>query len=394
MPETRPRITVLIPTFNRAYCLAECLESILSQTLPASQVVVIDDRSTDHTRDVLRPYMTAIEYVQTDEQVGRAGALNKGLERTTGAYVWTFDDDDVALPDALERFVEPLEKHPEHAFSYSRFYYAANRPEDGRIGQVLRESYLPDVHERGFLIPLLEANFLCGAALFARTSCYETVGCFDPTLLRAQDYEFGIRIARRFTGICVAGGPTFHYRQHDGLRGTAQDRFGPQDRLRKWLEYDQITFRRVYRDLPLVEYLPPGLRLEEHLRQAHLQRLAILATKLLMPEVMNELRILAQLSDPAPLSNQERRIIRKTINSIPFYMEGSLNDHVEFFHEVRRLARTSGVIRLMRAEMLRSLAARWRVNRYWRGGRQVIQTLAQGLRLYLPALSGRCPASE
>jgi len=182
----------------------------------------------------------------------------------------------------------------------------------------------------------------------------------------------------------VAGGPTFHYRQHDGQRGTAQDRFGPRDKLRKWLEYDQITFRRVYRDLPLVEYLPPGRRLEEHLRQAHLQRLAILATKLLIPEVMNELRTLAQLSDSSPLSGQERRIIRTTIHRIPFYMEGGVNEHIEFFQEVGRLARTSAVIRLLRAEMLRSLGARWRANRHWRGGRQVIQTLTQALRLYRP----------
>ncbi len=65
-------------------------------------------------------------------------------------------------------------------------------------------------------------------------------------------------------------------------------------------------------------------------------------------------------------------------------MEGSLNDHIEFFQEVGRLARTSAVIRLLRAEMLRSLSVRWRVNRHWRGGRQVIQTLMQTFRLYLP----------
>ncbi|OHB67943.1 MAG: hypothetical protein A2Y77_17345 [Planctomycetes bacterium RBG_13_62_9] len=316
-------------------------------------------------------------------QVGKPAAINAGLEKVAGDYLWIFDDDDVALPEALDRLVEPLERHPEHGFSYSTFFYTATRPQDHRIGPILGESAIPDLDERGFLVPLLEANFLGGAALFARTSCYERVGAFDVQLVRSQDYEMAIRIARRFTGIRVPGSPTFHYRQHEGLRGSTRDRFEMGARLRKWLQYDQMIFRKLHQQLPLAEYLPPGGSLDRQLRQAHLQRLSVMASKLLMPEVMADLQVLANLPGRTPLSEQERRIIHSTINRVPFYMEGSLNDHLEFFDEVRRLARSARVVQLIRAEMLRSLRARRIMTRPWRNPRQVAGTLRRGIRLYV-----------
>lgn len=386
MRKTQVKITVLIPTFNRAAYLAECLDSILSQTLRPWQTLVVNDGSTDETREVLQPYLTAIDYIETD-QVGKPGALNAGLRAVTGDYLWIFDDDDVALPDALERLVAPLEAHLEHAFSYSTFFYTATQPDNPRLGAILRESWIPPLGERGFLIPLLQANFLGGAALFARTSCYDAVGDFDARLLRSQDYEMAVRIARRFTGIRVPGPPTFHYRQHEGLRGSLADRFQAGQRLRKWLYYDQIIFRDLYNSLPLGDYLSPPTPLERKRRQAHLQRLSVMASKLLIPEVMSELRQLAQLSDDAPLSGQERQIIRTAINGVPYYEDGCLDDHVAFFDEIRRLARQSSVLHRIRAELVRSLPARWKMRRHWRHPYQIARTVSHGLRLYLPGLN-------
>jgi len=388
-----PTVTVLIPTFNRGDFLAECLNSIQSQTLPPSQILVVNDGSTDQTLDVLKPYHDSIEYIETP-QLGKPAAINAGLERVTGDYLWIFDDDDVALPDALARFVEPLEDHSEHGFSYSTYYYTASRPEDNRIGLILDESIIPDVRERGFLIPLLESNFLGGAALFARTSCYAHVGVFDTRLVRSQDYEMAIRIARRFTGIRVRGGATFHYRQHDGLRGNTQDRFQVNRRLRKWLEYDQMIFRNLHREMPLEEYLPPGVPLEQARRRAHLQRLAILASKLLAPEAYAELGLLAAMEDQTPLSVAERQIIRGIVCHRPFYGEGSIADRFEFFAEIRRLAKTSPVMRRIRRELAVSLSSHWRATNRWRSLRRTAGTACRILRMYLPGLAAcRTPIS-
>ena len=111
-----PRVSVLIPTYNRAEYLAECLDSILEQTLRPYEVIVVDDGSSDATRQVLNNYESGIKIIKSPNR-GKPAALNLGLAAATGKYVWVFDDDDVALLDALERFVAPLEAHPEYGFS-------------------------------------------------------------------------------------------------------------------------------------------------------------------------------------------------------------------------------------------------------------------------------------
>lgn len=378
------RISVLVPTFNRADFLAACLDSLLSQSLPPAQVIVVNDGSTDGTTQVLQAYRHRLDYVETP-QVGKPAAINAGLERVTGDYLWIFDDDDVALPEALARLVEPLERHPQHGFSYCTFFYTANCPEDNRLGPILGESVVPDLQKRGFLIPLLESNFLGGAALFARTSCYHGVGPFDPRLLRSQDYEMAIRIARRFTGLRIPGGPTFHYRQHEGLRGSLRDRFGVGARLGKWLEYDQEFFRQLLDALPLQEYLPPGGSLERQARQAHLQRLAIAASKLLLPETLRALEVVATLPDQSPLSASECEIVRRLAVHQPYYGSQRLSDHPAFLDEVRRRARSSNTIRFFRRELLRGLPGRWRTPRPRKSPGQMTCVLRSAVCLYLPA---------
>lgn len=379
MPPAGPAITVLIPTFNRAQYLAQCLDSILGQTLRPAQIIVVNDGSTDDTQFVLEPYMNAVEYLWTN-QLGKPATINRGLEAVSGDYLWIFDDDDVALANALERLVAPLEQCPEHGFSYCKFFWTGTDAKSGRIGAVFDELQFPDVDTQGFLIPLLEANFLGGAALFARTSCYEQVGGFDPQLLRSQDYEMAIRIARNFTGIRVPGGATFHYRQHEGMRGSSRDRFPVGSRLGKWLEYDQVFFRKLYEELALDELLPPGISTKTCQRQAILQRLAIMASKLLVPQAINDLRQLAALPDRTPFSEQERSVVRVLIATASYYKTGSMLDSRAFCDEIRRLSVSSAVIRLLRSEIRRTLFLRLR--KFSRG--QTATAIKALYQMYLP----------
>jgi GT2 family glycosyltransferase len=314
----------------------------------------VNDGSNDQTSDVLKPYYQAVDYFETN-QVGKAAAVNIGLEHVNGDYVWIFDDDDVAFPEALERFVSPLESSPQYGFSHSTFLYTGTRLEDNRIGNILGEFKIPDLQKQGFLIPLLEANFLCGAVLFARTACYVRVGKFDPSLIRSEDYDMAIRISRQFSGVLVPGGPTFHYRQHEGLRGSTSDRFKAKYRRIKWLEYDQNIFRKLYRELPLKDYLPPGYRLDEHLRQAHLQRLTVMAGKLLIPEVLNCLENIAALNEATSYSSQEREILNQLINRRPLSQTASFYDNLEIFSKIHELTFSSPAIRRFRSETIRAI---------------------------------------
>lgn len=345
-----PKITVLVPTFNRANFLAECLESLLNQSLPASQILIVNDGSEDHTLSAIKPYFDRVEYYETN-QLGKPSAINYGLKKVSGDYLWIFDDDDVALPNALIRFVEPLEKNQDYDFSFSTYFYTNNQEGNNKIGKVLGIQQIPDLTKRGPLIPLLEWNYLGGAALFARTSIYDDVGNFDAELYRSQDYEMAIRIVRNFKGVQIEENPTFHYRQHNELRGCKEERFKAQEKLKYWFKYDQIFFRKIYKDLPLEDYLPPGSNIKEKRRQALLQRISIMASKLLITEVIRDLRLLAQTENYIPFSQEEKTIIIKTIFP-PFYKLGSILDSRIFLEEIEQLSASSKIINLLKAEMI------------------------------------------
>jgi glycosyltransferase involved in cell wall biosynthesis len=344
-----PQITILVPTFNRAHFIAECLDSLLNQTLAASQIIVVNDGSEDHTLSVVMPYMDRIEYYETN-QLGKPSAINCGLQKVSGDYLWIFDDDDVAMPNALMRFVSPLEEHSCYDFSFSTYYYTGSQS-NYKIGRVEGIQQIPDLNARGALIPLLEWNYLGGAALFARSAIYDNVGHFDPELYRSQDYEMAIRIVRNYKGVEIEGDPTFHYRQHNELRGYSEERFKGEEKLKYWFKYDQIIFRKIYKELSIEEYLPPGKSKNEKKRQAYLQRISVMASKLLYSEVIRDFRMLAQIKNYSPFSQEEKAIILK-IMTPPFYRVGGILDNKVITKEIEKISRSSKLISLLKAEMI------------------------------------------
>jgi glycosyltransferase involved in cell wall biosynthesis len=351
MPQ--PRVSVIVPTFNRSQYIAECLDSLLAQTLAPWQVIVVDDGCTDDTAQVLAPYADRITRLRTPRQSGKPGAANVGLAHATGDYVWLFDDDDVALPDALARFVAPLERDPSLGFSYSAWAYADSGP-DGRIGAPTWETPDPDpdIARRGALPALLKRNYLGGAALFLRMSAQRALGPYDETLTRAQDHDMAIRAVRRFRGAQAPGGATFVYRQHAGARGSARDRFAATSQFAKWLEYDRIIIRRLRRDLRPGELLPPHRERATSARLEQLEYFALVAGRILPADATRELRLLAMQHDDRPLDADERLCIRETAMRDPWYAMGSVWDDPAFAASFATLAAQYPLVRAVRREVL------------------------------------------
>lgn len=103
----KPTVSVVIPTFNRGEFVVNALESVFAQTYQDYEVIVVDDGSTDDTRDKLRPYMERIRYFYQKNQ-GASAARNKGIEVARGEWISTLDSDDVWLPTKLERQFEAI----------------------------------------------------------------------------------------------------------------------------------------------------------------------------------------------------------------------------------------------------------------------------------------------
>jgi glycosyltransferase involved in cell wall biosynthesis len=115
-----PRVSVVIPAYNRAHFLPEVVESALAQTYRDFEVIVIDDGSTDNTPEVASRFPPAVRYYRQENQ-GLSAVRNKGIELARGEYIIFLDSDDVLLKDALEKSVLFLDQHPEAGFCHGQF---------------------------------------------------------------------------------------------------------------------------------------------------------------------------------------------------------------------------------------------------------------------------------
>lgn len=302
-------VTVIVPTFNRANYLPQALDSILAQSRPPRQIIVVNDGSQDHTKAVLATYGDRVQ-VLNQPNGGKSSALNAALPLATGEFIWIFDDDDIALPDALENHLNVIERHPAVGYSYSSFVWATNGPDDRIVPGP--EYRMPDVPTNEVYLRLLEGVFFRLTGCLVRARCYAEVGLFDPAMIRSEDYDMQLRLARRFSCVYI-GVPTMYARQHDGPRGGARDLHSAAERNRKHLAYDRLVTERALRHLSLADFLPypSELRTLTLLQRRHalLQRQNILMRKGFWDEALRDLRSAMDAdTSGTPLSEAERRI--------------------------------------------------------------------------------------
>ena len=288
-------VTVLLPTFNRAHYIREALESILHQTVPPAQVIVIDDGSTDATPQVVSEWGERVEYVR-QENSGKSAALNNGLGRARCPYVWIFDDDDIAAPDALAALHAALRNNPSAGFSYGRcdrFY--GEWPADERVPNYAFQSD----SKQALYIRLMEDFFLWQGAMLVKRECYDEAGPFDTRLSRSQDYEMALRLARRFESVAVPK-IAFHQRHHSGTRGPRDAQVAAAQIEDAWRKFNHVIFRELHESHDLSEFVvPPDLPLPKaHLTRIGLiQRGSIMARKGIWDLASSDFRKAASVAD-------------------------------------------------------------------------------------------------
>lgn len=294
--------TVIIPTFNRAGYIADAIDSILGQTRAPDQVIVVDDGSTDDTLAVLEAYSGRIEVVSKPNG-GKSTAINRAVPLARGDCVWIFDDDDVALPDALHRHLAALEENPEAGFTYSAVQVGHSGPDGGIVVQY--EARLWPAEPDEFLIRMMEHCFVYGQpAVVARKECLVRVGLFDERLVRCQDYDIMLKLARHYPPARIEE-PTFIQRRHPGARGTLAQSFSGADPSVAWSRYNRIFISELLDTLPLDRYVPKSWAYSE--RTARIQRFAI-ATRHVVPDSAG--RDLAWIvANGGDLTAAERRIL-------------------------------------------------------------------------------------
>ena len=115
-----PRVSVMIPTYNRAALLCDAIDSVFAQSFQDFEIIVVDDGSTDNTREVLVKYGTRVQYLYSDH-AGPARARNLGFEAARGEYLCILDSDDLYYPHKLALQVDHLDTHPDTVMVYTDF---------------------------------------------------------------------------------------------------------------------------------------------------------------------------------------------------------------------------------------------------------------------------------
>ncbi len=187
-----PLVSVCINCYNAEHTLLPTLQSVLSQTYPNLQVIVVDDCSTDGTWDILQSIDDSrIECVRLAENGHISNANNEALRRVRGDFVAHLDADDRWVPDKIEKQLAFLQEHPEYGacFSVAEMVDEHDNPvEDHRFRAENRDQAALLRHF------LTVGNYLCHSSMFARREIIDRVGEHDLTLLYLHDFDYWIRM--------------------------------------------------------------------------------------------------------------------------------------------------------------------------------------------------------
>jgi hypothetical protein len=203
------RVSVIIRTCDRAGYLREAIESVFAQTYRDRDLLVVDDGSTDTTRDVLVGYGDALVPIFLPRRRNPAVTFNAGVRAAGGELVAFLDDDDVWLPDKLARQVELLERNPRVGFVYGN---ARLLRSDGSLSP---PALAPDEIAAGFVLRTLVRNMCVHpSTLILRRAWLDRVGPLDEGLPAAETFLFCFRLAQVTEAACIPE-PVCLIRQHD-----------------------------------------------------------------------------------------------------------------------------------------------------------------------------------
>lgn len=186
-------VSVVIPTRNRAAYLEQAIRSVLGQTYPEIELIVVNDGSTDGTSSLLSSLQVQeprISVVHLSGE-GASAARNAGIKKATGEYIAFLDDDDLWLPRKLERQIEVLERDRSIGLVYAQSVIVDEKVNARRVwpSNGMPTSF-KDLYRTGNTIPTM--------TVVVRGSCLKQVGGFDTRFRICQDYDLWLRIANSF----------------------------------------------------------------------------------------------------------------------------------------------------------------------------------------------------
>ena len=233
-----PRFSVVIPAFNAARTVEATIRSVLAQTEAAFELIVVDDGSSDDTRE--RVSALADEdrrlVLIAQENRGTAGARNTGIERARGEYVSFLDNDDLWMPRYLESMGGALDAAPDAGFAYCNAWglHDATLRILRRTAFDFRPGPAPGATHEDQVVALARANFVMSSSTVRRRAL-EEVGGFDETIRGTDDYDLWFRLLLAGWEAALAA-PTPLLLQRDRFDSASKNALMMANGLRQVLE--------------------------------------------------------------------------------------------------------------------------------------------------------------
>jgi glycosyltransferase involved in cell wall biosynthesis len=187
-------VSVVIPTYNRAGLLREAVESVLAQTVPAAEVVIVDDGSTDETPEVVDDLLgqgAPLVYLRGPHANNRSEARNRGVAAASCSLIAFLDSDDIWAPRRLARQLAALDLTPDAGFAFCNVQHFTDAGLLGEPCLPVRADFSGHI-----LGDILEEPRAVSSTLLVKREAFESVGGFA-ALSMNEDYELTLRLAAR-----------------------------------------------------------------------------------------------------------------------------------------------------------------------------------------------------
>ncbi|MEO6613338.1 MAG: glycosyltransferase family 2 protein [Chitinophagaceae bacterium] len=217
-----PRLSVIITTFNRDQLLPRAIESIRNPGVD-SEIIVVDDASTDETREYCEG-VAGIKYIRQEQNQGTAAARNAGILASSAPYIAFLDDDDWRLPGTFYSQLSLLDKDKSCGLVYGKVLFSNQDNELTGDSTVNHPSPQGDV-----LLELLKRNFITLSSVVVRRECFDKVGMFDnsPKMLGLEDWDMWLRLSGYYSVMAI-NEPVAVYRRPDKDSGQWYSDLGRQ----------------------------------------------------------------------------------------------------------------------------------------------------------------------
>ena len=201
-----PMVTVICLCYNQARFIQEAIESVLNQTYPSIQLIVVDDASSDQSQKVIRSLVSkhpAIEFISLPHNIGNCKAFNRGLLQARGEFILDFAADDILKPDRIAKQVDQFQKLGKE---YGVLFTDATYIDES--GGFLRNHYeyltgkglLKEVPQGDVFSAVMSRYFIASPTMMMRKSVFDKLGGYDEDL-SYEDFDFWVRSSR----ICLYG---------------------------------------------------------------------------------------------------------------------------------------------------------------------------------------------